>query len=174
MPNRLASNPPRSPADNSEAGPRRVYVRAVASLVALLALSVMVRLASVAPTTQEWTLALLETQIGILMLVFYVVLCVYVYRARRAAAASNILANTPTDTCPDYWTRSDRNQCTNVYATPDGKYKYSVGGAKRLQVPLGVAADIACKPGAGPDAYPWVYLKNVCNAYQFSGNNKKT
>ncbi len=171
MTNRLLSNPPRSPADNSDAGPRRVYLRAVSSLVALLILSVLIRVASVAPQTQEWTLALLMTQIGIFMLVFYVVLSVYVYRARRAAAAANILANTPTDTCPDYWTRSASNQCTNVYDTPDGKYKYSVGDKKRLQVALGVAADIACRPGAGPDAYPWVYLKNVCNAYQF--NSKK-
>ncbi len=166
--NRLRSSPPRSPAAGGDAAPRRVYYRALGCLLALLLLSVAIHMASGLPAAQPYGSAILTVQVGVLLVVFYVVMCVYVFHARRRSAAAAVRANTPTDTCPDYWTRGAANRCTNVYDTPDGRFRYIVGGKKEMQVALGVAADTACAPGKASDAYPWVYLRNLCDAYKFN------
>jgi hypothetical protein len=115
-------------------------------------------------SVRQYAWLLLTIEIGVLIVVISTIVSVYLYQLRMEEALKNSMDNLPIELCPDYWTKDRSGKCTNIYVTPDNRYKYMVGTVSvNKPVAVGRSLQEECRENSGSQ-YPWVYLRARCAA----------
>jgi hypothetical protein len=125
-------------------------------------------------TVREFAHLIITIELGLLAIIIYAVLRVYMYERKLAEQQGNILKNAiSVRLCPDYWTMHERNgkrSCNNTYTTPDGASTYVFQGKNNtvdLSTFEGNTVATVCKAIAEQNS-PWTDVRAACDSYNIS------